>query len=94
MGFTKRKELTIKARCAFNVYKHYELIFEEGSKAQKDKLIHNLRRIAKTHTRIYKKAKKGKAAKTKTIEFDPDGLELWNKYKEKSINLKSHDINE
>jgi|GEM_PF-3184876 len=85
-GGYPRKKGIIKARKAFKVYDHYKLTMEHGSNANKEEVLNNnLRRIGKTHVRTKKNH-------TKTIEADPKGKELWDKFKPKPIKLKPKGI--
>ena len=86
-GLEKRSKYTIKARVSLNAIKHYESIFEKGSKKQKDELIHNLRLIKEERTVEWQK-------KVLTIESDPEGLKLWDKYKAKPIKIEPKGLNE
>ena len=84
-GLEKRAQYTIKARCSLNTINHYDKIFTKGSRSQKDKLIHNLRMIKEKRDVVWK-------GKTLIIESDPEGVKLWEKYKDKPIHIKTEDI--
>ncbi|WP_271783490.1 hypothetical protein [Aquimarina algiphila] len=64
-GDYPRKKGILKARKAFKVYDHYKLVHENGTQAEKDKVIEILSRISKKHS------KRGK-----TIEKDPEAEKL------------------